>query len=286
MVRLDALVFRVCPGLLVAVDEVEAGHLVDAFLDLLLDVDLEVDLVQHARDLGGRQGRVGLDQVEVGVVDLACLGPRRDRRRACSAIDGRIHVRHHGWLLLMMRLCIRLLVRIRRRTAVRQHGWRGARRWWWQAAHPRAVDGAVLLLLIEPKRRELRRHLLLLLGERGRNLLRRTGGRGVAAVNLGETLLEPADGPLGLSDLCFASAHDVGVARRRAHREEAIEDPALLLDARQHAVPSFPERPGVPCPPCRGCPCAAVTRTAIAVRLGPSSRKELHETVSLSSVVW
>ena len=51
------------PSLLVSVRHVELGHLVDPFLVLTLDVQFELELVQHARDLGGREWRVGLDQV-------------------------------------------------------------------------------------------------------------------------------------------------------------------------------------------------------------------------------
>lgn len=49
------------PRFLVPVDEVQLCHLVDAFLVLPLDVQLEFELVQHARDLSGCEGRVGFD---------------------------------------------------------------------------------------------------------------------------------------------------------------------------------------------------------------------------------
>lgn len=87
MLRFDALVLRVgpvnprqasagaraaanspssrvdAPSLLVAVCHVQLGHLVNALLVLSLDVQLELELVQHPRDLGGRQRCVRLDEV-------------------------------------------------------------------------------------------------------------------------------------------------------------------------------------------------------------------------------
>ena len=68
---LDALGLRVLPALLVAVGLVELGHLIDRLLVLHLDLQLELELVQHLADLGRGQRRVGLDQVELGVVRLS-----------------------------------------------------------------------------------------------------------------------------------------------------------------------------------------------------------------------
>lgn len=51
------------PSLLVSVRHVQLRHLVDSFLVLTLDVQFELELMQHARDLGGREWRVGFDQV-------------------------------------------------------------------------------------------------------------------------------------------------------------------------------------------------------------------------------
>jgi hypothetical protein len=51
-ITLHALRLSIYPGTPVAVGLVRPGHLVDTGLVLLLDLELKLELVKHARDLG------------------------------------------------------------------------------------------------------------------------------------------------------------------------------------------------------------------------------------------
>jgi hypothetical protein len=51
-ITLHALRLSIYPGTPVAVGLVRSGHLVDTSLILLLDLELKLELVKHARDLG------------------------------------------------------------------------------------------------------------------------------------------------------------------------------------------------------------------------------------------
>ncbi len=64
----DPLALGIVATLAIAFGLVELGHLVDTLLVLLFDLKLELELMQHTRDLGGGVRGIVLDQVEIGVV--------------------------------------------------------------------------------------------------------------------------------------------------------------------------------------------------------------------------
>lgn len=62
LLTLHLFALSVCARLLVAVSLVELRHFVDALLVLHLDAQLELELVEHARDLRWRVRRLSLDR--------------------------------------------------------------------------------------------------------------------------------------------------------------------------------------------------------------------------------
>lgn len=61
LVTLDTLDIGICAAFLIAVGLIQFGHLLDGLFVLVLDLQLELELLQHSRDFGGSIGRLGLD---------------------------------------------------------------------------------------------------------------------------------------------------------------------------------------------------------------------------------